>query len=457
MILARLLDPRDFGLVAMVTVVTGVLSLFRDFGLSTATIQRTSITEEQLSTLFWINVLVGALLTCVALAGATVIADFYHEPRLRWITIALAGVFLFNALGVQHSALLQRQMRFTTLAAIDTLSVIVSVAVGIGAALHGLGYWALVVMTLAAPIVYSISVWLAAAWVPGLPHRGVGIGSMIRFGGTVTLNGIVVYVAYNLEKVLLGRFWGADALGIYGRAYQLVNLPTENLNSAIGEVAFSALSRIKDDTTRLKSYFLKGYSLVVSITLPITIAGILFADDLILLILGPKWSDVAPIFRLLAPTILIFAMINPMWWLLASMGLVGRSLKIALVLAPLVVASYVVGLPYGPSGVALAYSTIMTLWLIPHLAWCVHGTGVSLKDIMGAISRPLLSAIVATALAAGVVLLLPGSFPPIGRLLVGVPVLLVAFVGMLFYVMGQKTFYLDLFRGVNTRLTDGRR
>ena len=100
-------------------------------------------------------------------------------------------------------------------------------------------------------------------------------------------------------------------------------------------------------------------------------------------------------------------MINPLWWLLASKGLVGRSLKIGLVLAPLVMASYFVGLPYGPKGVALAYSTIMTLWVIPHLAWCVHGTGVSLKDIIWAISRPLLSAIVAAALAGGV-----GSSPP---------------------------------------------
>lgn len=225
MILARLLDPRDFGLVAMVAVLTGVLSLFRDFGLSTATVQRTSVTEEQLSTLFWINVLVGTLLTCVALAGATLIADFYHEPRLRSITYALAGVFFFNGLAVQHSALLQRQMRFTTLAAIDTVSVAVSVAVGIGAALDGLGYWALVGMTLVAPVVYSILVWLASSWIPGLPHRKVGIGSNLRFGGTVNST-VVVYVAYNLEKVLLGRFWAAEALGIYGRAYQLVNLPS---------------------------------------------------------------------------------------------------------------------------------------------------------------------------------------------------------------------------------------
>ncbi len=452
MILARLLDPDDFGLVAMVTVLTGVLSLFRDFGLSTAAVQRTRVTDEQLSTLFWINVIIGALLTCIALASAAPIADFYHEPRLRWITIALAGVFLINALGVQHSALLQREMRFTPLAAIDTFSIFVSVAVGIGAAWQGFGYWALVAMTLVAPAVSSISFWLAASWRPGPPRRSAGTGSLIRFGGIVTLNSVVVYVAYNLEKVLLGRVWGADALGIYGRAYQLVSLPVDNLNGAVGGVAFSALSRIQDDAARLKSYFLKGYSLVVSITLPITIACVLFADDLILVVLGPKWSEAAPIFRLLAPTILIFAMINPLWWLLGSKGMIGRSLKIGLVLAPLVIASYVVGLPYGPKGVALAYSTVMVLWLVPHLAWCVHGTGVSLKDILRATSRPLISAVVATAPAA-LVLLLREPFPPLGRLLLGILVLLVAFVCILFYAMGQKRFYLDLLRGMRGRAT----
>src|SRR5262249_21028782 len=154
-----------------------------------------------------------------------------------------------------------------------------------------------------------------------------------------------------------------------------------------------------------------------------------------------KWSETVPIFRLLAPTILIYAMINPLWWLLIPLGLVGRSLRIALVLAPLVIASYFVGLPYGPKGVALAYSSVMTLWMIPHLAWCVHGTGISLKDIILAVSRPLLSAMVAAALAGGIVSSWFGTSSPLARLLLGLSILLLSFVGMLFYVMGQKMFY----------------
>src|SRR5262249_238989 len=151
---------------------------------------------------------------------------------------------------------------------------------------------------------------------PGRPRRDTGVRSMLRFGGTITLNGLIVYLAYNLEKVLLGRYWGAAALGFYGRAYPLINIPTENLNSAAGGVAFPALARIREDPVRLRSYFLKGYSLVLGLTLPITIASALLADDMILVLLGPKWNGTATIYRLLAPTISIFALINPLGWLM---------------------------------------------------------------------------------------------------------------------------------------------
>src|SRR6266852_8912657 len=112
MILARLLDPKDFGLVGMVTAVTGVFSVFRDFGLSAAAVQRTTVTEEQSSTLFWINLLLGAILGLLALALAPFVVAFYHEQRLFVVTAVLATAFLFNAAGVQHTARLARQMRF---------------------------------------------------------------------------------------------------------------------------------------------------------------------------------------------------------------------------------------------------------------------------------------------------------------------------------------------------------
>jgi O-antigen/teichoic acid export membrane protein len=448
MILARLLSPKDFGLVGMVTAFTGVLTWFRDFGLSSAAIQHSNITKEQISTLFWINILLGALLGLVAIAMAPAIAAFYGEPELFAVTLVLAVGFLFNAAGVQHSVLLQRQMRFTALAVISIISSIVSIAIAVIGAEAGYGYWAVVAMTVTQPLVATIGFWLTTRWVPGMARRRTGIRSMLHFGGTLTLNGLVAYVAFNAEKVMIGRFWGADAIGIYGRAYQLLLIPTENVNSAVGEVAFSALSRLRDDPIRLKSYFLKGLSLVLGMTLPVTIACALFADDVVFVLLGPTWKDTAEIVRLLAPTVAILAIINPLGWLIYSLGLVVRALKIALTFAPLMIAGCVMALPYGPKGVAFAYSTVMTIWVVPHVLWCVHGTAISPRDILLVVIRPLGSGILAGAVALGVRLICGDFFPPLPRLFLESGILLITFFGALLFVANQKKLYLDLFKGL---------
>jgi PST family polysaccharide transporter len=451
MVLARLLTPKDFGLVGMVTAFTGVLNLFRDFGLSTATVQRRHVTDDQVSTLFWINVLVGFLLALLLGGTAPFVASFYHEPRLFWVSIALATSFIFNSAGVQHTALLERQMRFTALASIDLISLIVSTAIGISMASTGFGYWSLVAAAVALPLVTTLCLWFATGWVPGRPRSQDGVHSLLRFGGTLTLGNIVVYLAYNLEKVLLGRFWGADALGLYGRAYQLINLPTENLNSAFWGVAFSGLSRVREDAQKFRNYFLKGYSLLLALTIPVTIAAAAFAPDLILVVLGPKWKDVIVIFRLLTPTILIFALINPLAWLIFSLGMVGRNLKVVLVLAPVVIIGYAAGLPYGPKGVALGYSAMMTLWAIPHIAWCVHGTPVSLWDILRTASRPLISGLVSGGLALTIQFFIGQSLPPLPRLIVGSLILLGGYLGMLLYGMRQREFYVSVLQGLTER------
>jgi O-antigen/teichoic acid export membrane protein len=446
MMLARLLDPKDFGLVGMVTAFSSVFFLFRDFGLSTATIQRVDITDEQISTLFWINLLVGAILTVLLSALAPLVVRFYHEPRLFWVTIALAIGFLINAAGVQHSAILQRELRFTDLAIIQIIALVLSTVVGIGMALLGCGYWSLVGLSLTLPLVSTIAFWMATSWLPGKPQKTVGIRPMLHFGGSVTLISLIVYVAYNLDKVLVGRFWGAGALGIYGRSFQIISIPTDNLNTAVGEVAFSALSRLQGDPIRMRSYFLKGYSLVLALTVPITCIIGIFPHDLVMLILGSKWSAAAKILQFLAPTILIFAIINPLGWFLFAIGMVKRALRVALVLAPVVIAGYSLGLPYGSNGVALGFSAAMTLWVLPHIAWGVHGTPISFGDVMKVMIGPLLSGAVAVALAL-VIQFLCSQWFPLFRLILGVTILLGAYSGMLLYGMGQKPFYMNLLRG----------
>jgi O-antigen/teichoic acid export membrane protein len=451
MVLARLLAPKDFGLVGMVAAFTGVLNLFRDFGLSSAAVQRGHVTDDQISSLFWINILVGLILGLLLGGMAPFVAAFYREPRLVWVSIILATSFVFNAAGVQHTAVLERQMRFTTLATIDLISLVVSTVVGIGMATKGFGYWSLVAAAVALPLVSTLCLWLTTGWTPSWPRWADGIHSLLRFGGTLTLINLIVYVGYNFEKVLLGRFWGANALGLYGRAYQLISLPTDNLNSAFWGVAFSGLSRVRNEPERFRSYFLKGYSLVLALTIPTTLAVTLFAPDLILVFLGPKWNEVVPIFRLLAPTILIFALINPLAWLTFSLGMIGRNLKLVLVLAPLVISGYVIGLPYGPKGVAIGYSTLMTIWCVPHIAWCVQGTVISLRDIFVTASRPFIAGTVAAVPAFALQFFFGQSLSPLAGLILGAAVLFGVYVGMMFYVMGQKALYWNLLQALRKR------
>jgi len=446
MVLARLLTPKDFGLVGMVTAFTGLFFILRDFGLSAAAIQRHSITEEESSTLFWINLAAGAALTLTVAAASPFVARFYREPRLVSLTIVLGTAFFFNGAGVQHSAMLERQMRFTTLSVLDFLSLLVSTIVGIGMALAGLQYWALVATTIFYPFLYTICVWTATRWVPGRPRRKIGIRSMLHFGSTLTVSGVLVYLGNNLDKVLLGRFWGEQALGIYGRAYQLINIPPDSLNSAAGGVAFAALSRIQDDPQRLRDYFLKGFALILSLTIPITFVCGLFAKDLILVCLGSKWETAVPVFRYLAPTALTLGILMPLGWLINAIGNVKRGLHVAIANTPVMVASYFIGLPYGPTGVAIAFSAMRLITLVPRAYWLVYGTVVSLRDVLSAIGRPLLCCIVASLPGIGVQFLYSPTLPHIVRLSIALIVFGAVYLWMLLIVLGEKKFYFSLIR-----------
>ena len=298
------------------------------------------------------------------------------------------------------------------------------------------------------PLVASIGFWLATGWVPGIPRRLAGIRSMMHFGGILTLDNVIAYMALNADKVMVGRFLGVDALGIYGRGFQLVSLPTDNLNSAVGQVVFSALSRLQDDSVRLRSYFLMFFSFILGLTLPITIACALFADDLVLVLLGPKWQASTEIVRLLAPTVAVMAVINPMTWLTYSLGLVRRSLKIVLVFSPIMILACLLGLPYGMAGIAFAYSAAALLWMVPHVAWCVHGTAISLRDVAAAVVRPLACGGMAGVVGYAVRLGCGDFLSPLLRLVLESGALAVTFFALLVFAAGQKALYLDLLRGL---------
>jgi O-antigen/teichoic acid export membrane protein len=319
-------------------------------------------------------------------------------------------------------------------------------------ALLGCRYWSLVGMAMANSIVAAAAVLLAVPWLPGPPRRRSGIKSMLHFGGLATCNSFVVFLAWNAEKLLLGRFWGADALGLYGRAYQLVTLPVQQLNTAVTGVAFPALSRIQHDAERLARSFLKGFSLLISSTIPITITCALFAEEIVRIVLGPKWTEAAPIFRLLAPVALVFAVANPLSWLVMSTGRAGRALSISAATTPFVIIGIMLGLSHGPTGVALGYSSAMTLLLIPIAAWSKLGTGITWGDLWDATKPPVLSGLLAGAAGLLVKFTLDGRLPLLPYLTVGVALVLGIYAWVLLIVLRQKHVYIDLLSQLLPRL-----
>jgi PST family polysaccharide transporter len=374
-VLARLLTPEDYGLVGMVAVVTGFVSMFKDMGLSTATIQKAEISYEQVSTLFWVNVALSIAIMLLTIALAPAVARFYREPRLTLITIVFAGSFIFGGLTAQHEALLRRQMRFGALAAAEIISLFASILTGVVLAWRGAGYWALVFSQLALGFAYAVAVWSVCGWRPSLPRRYSGVRSMLVFGRNLTGFQIVNYFARNLDNMLIGRFWGSAQLGLYARAYQLLLLPIEQINTPIAAVAVPALSRLADEPERYRQAYLRILEKVAILTMPGMAFMIATSDWVVLLLLGPRWMGVSRLFALLGIVGLVQPIANTAGWLFITQGRTAHMFQWGLIGSTIMIAAIIAGLPWGATGVAASYSVVFVLIIVPLLFWFVGRRG----------------------------------------------------------------------------------
>lgn len=391
--LAHLLLPSDFGLVAMVTAITGLGQAFSDLGLSEATIQHPEITHDQVSTLFWVNVGIGLFLAAVTFALGPVLAAFYHQPRLRAITYVVSLTFVISGLRVQHSALLQRSMRYTAMAIRDVTAYLVAVALAITLALRGAGYWAIVVLPLALNGTGMILSWVMVRWIPGLPKRGTGVRSMLTFGGNVAASFLTMTVTRSTDNIFIGWYWGAAPLGLYSRAMNLLFLPVRQLGGPARSVAVPTFSRLQDDPEAMARYYLRLANVIVWITAPIF--GLLFvaATPVIVLLLGEKWRAASPVFQILALFALGQLLYESVTWLLISCGQSKRLLHLVLMICPIAIISYAAGLPFGIRGVALSGTLAMIAMFPWILKFSFRGTTLTLRRLGSQIFWPILTSL----------------------------------------------------------------
>lgn len=395
MVLARLLTPNDFGLIAMVVVVTGFAAMFKDAGLSMATVQREHITHEQVSTLFWINVALSVLIMVAVASLAPAVAWFYDKPQLTWITLALASTFIFSGLTVQHQALLRRQMRFRALAVIEILSLAVGIATGITMAVLDFGFWSLVGMAAGMAVSNCVLVWLVSGWRPGRPVRGSGVRPMLGFGAYLSGSSLMAYLRRNLDNVLIGATWGAGTLGVYAKAYGLLMLPLQQVNAPVSAVVVPALSRLQGNRDKYRQYYRKALLLVTSMSTPIVGFAFVSADVLVLVILGEQWREAIPIFLALAPAAFAGTLDVAGGWVYVSSGRTDRLFRANIASTLFISCAIVGGLPWGALGVAVAFSLAFCIERTPIIWYAFRETTLSLRDVGAAIWRPCLATVIA--------------------------------------------------------------
>ena len=407
-VMSRLLSPRDYGLVGMVTAVTALFRILNYGGLSTATVQRKDVTHELISTVFWLNIALGISMTLVCVLLSPCVAWLYHEPQLLWITVAMASVFLLDAASSQHLALLRRSMKFGLLAGIEMLSMIIAAIVALLMAFRGFGFWALIAFQIVVGVVSLMAAWIIEPWRPGLPHRRSGAGSMLKFGGFLTAGSLMHSLFRNCDNILIGWRWGTGPLAFYQKAYSLLMLPVNQVNVPIASVAIGALSRLNSEPDRQRRYFVGGCSISAAITMPIVATAALFAGEIIPFALGPQWNPSVRMFQLLAPATLVGALFSPLGWLFVASGRTDRQFKLSLVWTILILASFVAGLPFGAEGVAIGFSAMSTILIIPACLFATRGTPIRLSDIAAALKCPAAAATV--AIVAG--LIFRAAVPP---------------------------------------------
>lgn len=430
-LVSRLLTPQDYGLLGMVTTITSFVHLFKDLGLSTATIQKAEINHGQISTLFWINMALAAISALLTAAIAPAIAWFYGEPRLIGITLVLSAGIILSGLTVQHSALLNRQMRFAALAIIEITSMLVGITTAIVLALYGAGYWALVLMQPIGLSSYVVGLWVMCSWRPGPPVRHSGVRPMLAFGGNLTAFTFFDQVARNFDNVLIGRYGGAQQLGVYAKAYQLLLLPIQQINAPISSVALPTLSRLQNQPEQYCAYYRKAVLSIAALGMPLVAFLFVVADKLILTLLGEQWADAILIFRVLAPAAFVGTFNMATGWVYLSLGQTQRQFRWGLFTSIMTVVAFAIGIHWGAVGVAAAFSIVFCCLTMGPLSiiYCFRYSPLKISDLMGALWRPALASVTAGVLLFAASYLLPFK----GNSLIG---LLIDFsIYVLFYIL----------------------
>lgn len=356
-LLGRLLDPTDFGLMAMLSVIIGVFGLLADLGVGNFIVQTRSFTGKQLGGLLVLCGGTSMLLGTTVVLISPWVAAYYRTPGLESLLPAMAFIIAVTAIGQIYFSLLQREMRFRAIAVGEVLSNLSGLTVSVALALRGNGVWALIIGQWVATAARTSCYWVASKSIlrPELSSRFSELHACLRFGSFQIGERLLNYAGWNIDKFIVGRMLGDSALGIYSVAYQLVMRPFAILNPIFTRVALPLLARIQNDDPRLRQGYLQLSRTIAAISFPVYVAMIVCSEAIILLLLGSKWAEGANLLSTLAVLGFVFALGNPIGTLLLAKGRADLGLYYNVV-ALIVYSIFIfIGSHFGLQGVATGF------------------------------------------------------------------------------------------------------
>ncbi|MFC7521902.1 lipopolysaccharide biosynthesis protein [Xanthomonas populi] len=390
-LLARLLTPYDYGLMAMVTAIVGAAEILRDFGLSAAAVQAKHVSREQRDNLFWINSGIGLSLSVVVYASSHLIANFYKEPALVMISQALAVTFLINGMTTQYRAHLSRGLRFGQVALSDVGSQVLGLVAAVAAALLGWGYWALVVQQVVQASVNFLIAASCSRWLPRGYQRAAPMRDFMSFGWNLMAAQLLGYASRNVGQVIIGWRTGPDALGLYNRAFQLLMMPLNQINAPATSVALPVLSQLQDDRERFNAFLLRGQTVMVHLIFALFAFSCAVAMPLIVLVLGEQWRDAVPLFQVLTLGGIFQTASYATYWVFLSKGLMRQQLIYSLVGRIVLIGCIFAGSRWGAMGVAIGYSFgLLLIWSLS-LVWIGKISDAPVRSLFTNALRPMVA------------------------------------------------------------------
>jgi PST family polysaccharide transporter len=397
LVLARLLSPEDYGLVSMVIAITGFAPNLVSLGTPDVVAQRARITEEEVSSLFWVNLAVGVAGALLIAASGPLIAWFYGEPRLTSIAMVSSLTFVMSALSCQHQALMRRSMQFPEIAKVEVSANVLSVIGAISMAFYGLQYWALVLRPVTMNALLAAGVWLHCKWLPRRPKLSTSVKEMLKQGMNLTGFTMTDFFARSSDRVAIGYRSGAATLGYYQNALFVYENALEILALPLHRVAISSLSKARDDAKELYRLWSKALSTLVFFGMPAFGILAVTSQDLIVLLIGSKWAHAGALLSILALRGIPHTVERTLGWLHMTAGRTDRYLRWGLIGTGAQLVALLCGLPFGATGIVIAYVICTFILFVPAIAYAGQPLGIGARDVIKVVWKPLAASLTAVA------------------------------------------------------------